>query len=145
MANKVVKNNNSQIFLYRQFINMNPIQKRFILFLVGCIGSRTLLAIIAKKIALQYLPIMGYLALLLATGFLYIFLTGSRKTGLEVGGDKIWWNWLRPIHAILYLLFAYNAIIKNRQSWKYLALDVSIGLGAVLIHHFKENNFYKLV
>ena len=124
---------------------MNPIQKRFILFLVGCIGSRTLLAIIAKKIALQYFPIMGYLALLPATGFLYIFVTGSRKTGLEVGGDKIWWNWLRPIHAILYLLFAYNAIIKNRQSWKYLALDVSIGLGVFLIHHFKENNFYKLV
>ena len=25
-----------------------------------------------------------------------------RKTGLEVFGDKIWWNNLRPIHGILY-------------------------------------------
>ena len=124
---------------------MNQIQKRFVLFLVGCIGSRTLLAIIAKKINLEYLPIMGYLALLPALGFLYIFVTGTRKTGLEVGGDKIWWNWLRPIHSLIYFLFAYNAIAKNRQSWKYLALDVSLGLGAFLIHHFNENNFYKLL
>ena len=124
---------------------MNSIQKRFVLFLVGCIGIRTLFVIIAQKIALQYLPILGYLALLPAIGFLYIFLSGSRKTGLEVGGDKIWWDWLRPVHSLIYFLFAYNAIVKNRQSWKYLALDVTIGLGAFLVHHFNENNFYKLV
>ena len=124
---------------------MNPIQKRFPLFLFGCIGIRILFVIIAKKIALRYLPILGYLALLIAIGFLYIFVTGSRKTGFEIGGDKIWWDWLRPVHSLIYFLFAYNAIAKNRQSWKYLALDVCIGLGAFLIHHFKENNFYKLV
>ena len=89
---------------------MNPIQKRFALFLFGCIGIRILFVIIAKKIALRYLPILGYLALLIAIGFLYIFVTGSRKTGFEIGGDKIWWDWLRPVHSLIYFLFAYNAI-----------------------------------
>ena len=59
---------------------------------------------------------------------LVIFLTGSRKTGQEVFGNKIWWNNLRPVHAILYTLFAYNAINKNKEVWIYLLIDVIIGL-----------------
>ncbi len=124
---------------------MNTIQRRFLYFMVGCIGTRTLLTILAKKIDNNYLPILGYIALLPAIGFLYIYVTGSRKTGLEVGGDKIWWNSLRPLHSFLYFLFAYNAITKNSQSWKILALDVSIGFLAFIFHHFKEKNFYKLM
>ena len=124
---------------------MNSIQKRFLSFLIGCIGVRFLLVAIANKLDLHYLPIMGYLAILPAIGFLYIFFTGSRKTGLEVQGDKIWWNFMRPIHALLYLAFAYLAISKNRDSWKALFLDVVIGLIAFLSYHFSEDNFSKLV
>ena len=124
---------------------MNTIQRRFLYFLIGCIGSRTLLTILAKKIDNNYLPILGYIALLPAMGFLYIYATGSRKTGIEVGGDKIWWNSLRPLHSFLYFLFAYNAIIKNKQSWKILALDVSIGLLAFFIYHSKEGTFQQLM
>ena len=124
---------------------MNPIQKRFLLFLIGCIGSRSLFAILAKNISIKYLPILGYIALLPAIGFIYIYLTGSRKTGLEVGGEKIWWNDLRPLHAVLYFLFAYNAIYKHAYSWKYLAADVLIGLIAFLYHHYMEGNFSKLL
>ena len=81
---------------------MNNIQKRFLLFLVGCIGVRTLFVIAAKNSPVRYLKYLGYLALLPAIGFVYIFLTGSRQTGAEVFGEKIWWNDLRPIHALLY-------------------------------------------
>jgi hypothetical protein len=123
---------------------MNPIQKRFLLFLIGCIGSRTLFAILAKNISVNYLPVLGYIALLPAIGFIYIYVSGSRKTGVEVGGEKIWWNDLRPIHALLYLLFAYNAIYKNADSWKYLAVDVVIGLVSFLIHHVYVGSFSKL-
>ena len=45
---------------------------------------------------------LGYLALLPATEFIYIYLTGSMKTGAESFGEKIWWNNLRPIHSILF-------------------------------------------
>ena len=123
---------------------MNTIQKRFLLFLFGCIGTRTLLVYLAYIANKTYLRYMGYLSVLPAIGFFYLFLTGSRKTGGEVFGDKIWWNNLRPIHGILYLLFAYNAIDGNPYAWIYLLVDVVIGLANFLFFHYKNNNFKKL-
>ena len=115
---------------------MNNIQKRFLLFLIGCIGIRFFLVYIAKNISIDLLKYMGYILLLPAIGFIYIYLTGMRKTGPEVFGDKIWWNNLRPIHGLLYLLFAYNAIYGNKNAWIYLFIDVLLGLTSFLIYHF---------
>jgi hypothetical protein len=123
---------------------MNNIQKRFLLFLIGCIGLRSLFVIIAKNIDIKFLPYLGYLALLPIFGFIYIFATDSRKTGVEVFGDKIWWNNLRPLHALLYGLFAYNAIIGNTRAWIYLFVDVLFGVFSFLIFHFKNGDFSKL-
>jgi len=123
---------------------MNDIQKRFLLFLIGCIGTRSLFVLIAKNAGPKYLPLLGYLALLPAIGFIYIYLTGSRKTGAEVFGEKIWWNDLRPLHSLLYFLFAYNAIIGNTKAWIYLLIDVVFGLVSFLIFHFKNGDFKKL-
>jgi hypothetical protein len=115
---------------------MDNVHKRFLLFLVGCIGTRLLLVYIAKNINTTLLRYMGYITLLPAFGFMYIFLTGSRKTGAEVLGDKIWWNDLRPIHALLYFAFSYNAINGNPYSWVYLFVDVMLGLVSFLAYHF---------
>jgi len=115
------------------------------MFLFGCIGVRSLFVIIAKYINTKYLKYIGYLALLPAIGFMYIYLTGSRKTGAETFGEKIWWNNLRPIHSILYFLFAYNAIIGNKDSWIYLLVDVLLGLISFLIHHYVNGDFFKLM
>ncbi len=123
---------------------MNDMQKRFLLFLIGCIGIRTLFVLIAKTASAYYLPILGYLALLPAIGFVYIYLTGSRQTGAEVLGEKIWWNNLRPLHAALYFLFAYNAINGNKMAYQYLMYDVVIGLGAFLAFHYKNGDFKKV-
>ena len=114
---------------------MNTIQKRFILFLFGCIGTRSLLVYIAKTTNKTVLKMMGYLALLPAFGFFYIYFTGSRKTGMEVFGDKIWWNNLRPIHGTLYSLFAYNAINGNSNAYMFLLIDVIFGLISFLTYH----------
>ncbi len=76
---------------------MNNIQKRFLLFLLGCIPVRLSFMLIAKNYT-NYLKIMSYFALTISIGFFYIFSTGSRTTGTETFGDKIWWNNLRPIH-----------------------------------------------
>jgi len=124
---------------------MNHLQQRFLLFLFGCVGIRSLFVIIARYINTKYLKYLGYLALLPAIGFIYIYLTGTRKTGAEVFGEKIWWNNLRPIHSILYFLFAYNAIIGNKQSWKYLLVDVIIGLISFLIHHYTNGDILKIL
>jgi hypothetical protein len=87
---------------------------------------------------------MGYIAILPALGFFYIFFTGSRKTGDEVFGDKIWWNNLRPVHGLLYALFAYNAIRGNPTSWVYLLVDVLIGLISFLTFHYYNGSFAQL-
>ena len=124
---------------------MSDIQKRFLLFIFGCIGMRTLFVVIAKNIDIKFLPYLGYLALVMAAGFIYIFLTGSRKTGMETFGAKIWWNDLRPVHGLLYLLFAYNAINKNNGAWVYLLVDVIVGLTSFLWFHYYNGDFSKLV
>ena len=120
---------------------MNHIKERMLLFLIGCIGVRSLFVIIAKYISIHYLKYLGYLALLPAIGFMYIYITGGRKTGPETFGDKIWWNNLRPIHSILYFLFAYNAIIGNTQAWIYLLVDVLFGLISFLTYHYIKGDF----
>ena len=124
---------------------MNDMQKRFLLFLIGCIGVRSILVLLAKNTSVYVLKILGYLALLPAIGFIYIYLTGSRQTGAEVFGEKIWWNNLRPIHAILYLLFAYNAINGVKSAYQYLLIDVVIGLISFLVYHYKSGDFAKLI
>lgn len=123
---------------------MNNIQKRFLLFLIGCIGIRTLFVYIAKTIDIKYLPILGYIALPIGIGFIIIYLKGLRKTGQEVFGEKIWWNKLRPIHGLLYILFAYFAITQNTKAWQLLLLDVVIGFSTFLIYHYRQGDFKKL-
>lgn len=123
---------------------MNDLQKRFLSFLIGCIGTRAFFVYIAKNISLKYLPLLGYLAILPMAGFIYIYLSGSRKTGAEVMGGKIWWNDLRPVHALLYGLFAYYAIQRASFAWKFLLADVLIGFFAFIIYHYNQGNFDKL-
>ncbi len=112
------------------------LKRRFALFLLGCIPVRCALVYTARTLPASRLPIMGWFALIPAIGFLYIFLSGSRKTGAEVAGGKIWWNTLRPVHAALYFAFAYMAIHQqNPQSWLALLADVALGLVAFGVHH----------
>ena len=123
---------------------MNNMQKRFMLFLFGCIPTRLALVYLAKNISIDYLPILGYITLIMGISFAYLFLSGTRQTGAEVFGDKIWWNNLRPIHSLFYLIFSYYAINKMREGWIYLLYDVIFGLFSFLIFHYINNDFLKL-
>ncbi len=114
---------------------MNNITKRMLLFLIGCIGTRSAFVLLAKFLDKKYLPYMGYLGLIIAIGFSIIFITGIRDTGPEVFGDRIWWNNLRPIHALLYFIFAYLAINQNDYAWVPLLIDVLLGLTLFFIFH----------
>jgi hypothetical protein len=114
---------------------MDNLQKRFLLFLIGCIGTRVSFVILSKYINTEYLPYLGYLALIPAIGFFYIWISGARKTGDEVFGEKIWWNNLRPFHGLMYGLFAYAAINKSENAWIFLLVDVTFGLFSFLMHH----------
>jgi hypothetical protein len=122
---------------------MNSIQKRFILFLFGCISVRSIFVIISKNYQ-NYLPLMGKLAFIPAIGFLYIYFNNLRTTGNGAFGEKIWWTHLRPIHGLLYGVFGLLAINSNCYSWVVLLIDVIIGLISFLVYHYNEGNFSKL-
>ena len=124
---------------------MNNIQKRFLLFLIGCIGLRTLLVKFVKDIDAKWLPYLGAISICISIGFIYVYISGSRTTGSEVFGDKIWWNSLRPFHAMMYLLFGINAIAMHNNAWWFLAVDVCVGLIAFLYYHYTEGSFSKLI
>tara|TARA_B100000131_G_scaffold300802_1_gene322472 strand:+ start:16 stop:390 length:375 start_codon:yes stop_codon:yes gene_type:complete len=124
---------------------MNTIQKRFLAFLLLCIPVRIGFVFIAKKVDIKYLPYLGYLAILPAIGFAYIYIFGKRKTGGETFGQKIWWNNLRPLHSILYFIFAYLALKKSNNAYIILLLDVIIGLISFVIYHYSVGSFRKLI
>jgi hypothetical protein len=118
------------------YIQMDKLIVRILLFMIGCMGVRSLFVYVSKNISVEYLPLLGYLALLPAIGFTYIYLTNSRTTGPEVFGDVIWWNYLRPVHALLYTLFACYAISGNKSAWVWLLIDLIVGLVGFLNYHW---------
>jgi hypothetical protein len=119
---------------------MNDLQKRFYLFIFGCIGVRTLFTVAAAYASVSTLHIMGILALIPVLGWLNIMLFGERDTGPEVFGGKIWWQNLRLVHTLLWAGFAYGAISGFRSAYRLLAIDTAFGLGAFLFHHYGNGN-----
>ncbi len=111
---------------------MNPLQRRALLFLLGCIPTRAAFTYAAAKSQTSTLPLLGALAALPAIGFLVIYFTGARKTGAETGGAPIWWNALRPIHAFLWAAFAFLAFFGKSWAWIILAADTLFGTLAFL-------------
>ena len=110
--------------------------KRALLFLVGCMGARLSLTYAAYRFP-ELLPWLGLFAACVSAGFTLIYVNGWRKTGVETGGQAIWWNNLRPVHAILYGLFAVLALKGVKEhAWKVLLLDTIIGFLAFVSHHF---------
>ena len=128
-------------FLYNM---LSSIQKRFLMFLIGCIGVRSLFAYVAKHSSKQSLFYLGMLALIPAIGFIIIYFSGIRTSGPEVFGEKIWWNELRIVHALLYILFAIYAFQNKSFAWIPLAIDVIVGLIAFLFYHNKVGSFESL-
>ena len=107
--------------------------ERIVLFLVGCMSVRLLLVYVAKTLPLTLLRYMGYVLLLPAFGLFYSY--AMKSPGVGAFGGNIWWNQLRPLHGILYLLFSYHAIQGHPHAWMYLAVDVFIGFTSVVIHY----------
>lgn len=104
-------------------------RKRALLFLLGCIPVRLLVVYLARANP-ELLPALGALALLPALGFAILYAFDLRKTGPEVFGGAIWWNSLRPLHALLWGTFAVLALRHSPHAWKVLLADTLLGLAA---------------
>lgn len=124
---------------------LSDLQKRFLAFLIGCIGVRSLLVILVKRIPIKYLPYLGLLALGPILGWINIIFFNPRTTGQETFGAKIWWGPIRPIHLMNYIIFAILAFKKNKYAYVPLLFDVIFGLLAFLIYHWSVGNFSKLL
>lgn len=120
---------------------MNDFQKRFLMFIIGCMGARSALAYATKVINPDYLPYIGIIILIGAIRFIYLFFTNP--TGPQFLGKDIWWNNIRPVHFIFYLLFAITAFMKKSYAWVFLALDVLFAFGSFLFYHFVLNDDFK--
>lgn len=103
------------------------------LFAFGCIPTRLLTVYVAKTYK-NVLPYMAPIAVVIAVGFMLIYLFKLRETGAETFGEKIWWNDLRPVHSILYATFAYMAVYHPNSAWPVLLVDLMIGTGAWANH-----------
>lgn len=120
------------------------LRKRFALFLLICIPARLALTALAKYMPINLLPILGAVYLVIGVSFLYLNLFNKRKTGIETGGNAIWWNDLRPVHGFLAIMFAILALSKVRDAWIVLAADTLFGLIAFITYHGIQKNFSKL-
>ena len=134
---------------------MNTIQNRFLLYLFGCIGMRTLITIVAKNLnknfnnntTKKYFKYFSLITLSMGLGFLYIYIFGSKKADsqLKWANSKVWWNDYRIIHAILYISFSIMALLQLNNAWVLLALDTLLGLIIFLNYHYVNGNFNKLI
>lgn len=98
-----------------------------VVFLIGCIGARLAISITAKNVSKQNLKYMGYLFLIPAIGIITLYIADLRTHGFEAQG-KIWWNKVRPLHGVLFLLFSIYAIKQEDFAWMVLLFDTLIGL-----------------
>lgn len=99
--------------------------KRTLLFAI-CILTRTFIMLTAKYKCREEIVqhVLCFFGLAVAIGLITLWLTGRRKTGWETQGRIIWWNWLRPIHAVLWGLFAVQIYRKCDTAWRILAADL---------------------
>lgn len=106
------------------------------LFLAGCVPTRLILAVLIARASSALLKPIAIVTAIIAIGFLTLFLTGWRKTGVETGGKPIWWNSLRPVHAGMYAAVAFCAWTGRRElAWKLVCLDLVVGLLAFTAHY----------
>lgn len=110
--------------------------KRILLFIFGCIAVRLSLVWAAANVRDEWLLYMGIAALAVAVGFIIIHQYGLRQTGPEVFGESIWWDNMRPIHALMYATFFILAVTGRRSpAWKVLLLDAILGFVAFAKFH----------
>ena len=97
------------------------------LYLLLCLPIRFLLALCPLYWP-SILLLVAYVSI--AFGFLGLYFTGWRKTGVETGGQPIWWRPYRLLHGLTYLLAAYFVYAKQGK-WATLVLlfDLMFSMG----------------
>ena len=114
-------NSNSKInVIYNNKMNKS------LLFMFVCLPARFLLAFLAYKINLYYLPFLSIISFFIGVQFIRHYIKNEPKIGFF--GSTVWWENYRLIHGIDYLLFSLAAFFKNKNAWFFLLLDAIFAL-----------------
>ena len=103
-----------------------------------CLIVRTVLIYLAylsvKSANSIYSLVFSLIYLTFCVGFLYQFIFKPRKKG--VFDEYIWWDYLRPVHALIYLYVSYLIYKKNMAFIPVLVADNLIGLTGHVFYHY---------
>ena len=111
-----------------------------IAFLLLCIPSRILIALLPKYIPDKYLKFYAIALLLIGLSFIYLYFLNLRLDAPEAGG-KTWWAQYRIIIGLLYIsasIYAFQG--KRNLIWIPLAIDILFGLVIFTIKHLNISN-----
>lgn len=106
---------------------------RKLLFIFACLPIRILYIYLAKKASLKYLFYLGIIAIMIGTSFIYQSKKGKKTGGF---GGPAWWHPVRNIHGILWILFGILAVMRKKQAYVVLIIDIIIGIITFI------NNYY---
>ena len=108
------------------------------LFLLGCIGTRLALTFGAYKLSTisskSRNKQVGAVAMLIGISFILLWALNLRQTAREstgeltAKGNKVWWNYLRPIHGMMWILFGILMYRSYKHAWVVLLLDTLLGV-----------------
>ena len=116
--------------------------RKYVLFLLICIPARIGIAYLSYLfsdprhrgiVSHLFAAVLGITALAWLGLFFGII---SRGEGFEAAGNRIWWNYLRPVHALLYILYIAHYAAKRENGWIFMAADPVIGLSFSLANKF---------
>ena len=118
---------------------------RYSVFLFGCIGARLLYTFFSYMAEGTTLQILGFLALYPVVYWSYLLFVSEKGSNLSMISDIMWWKNLRPIHLILWALFAYLALSNHPLAYVVLLVDTAFGATAFFLHHHSEGNLNAMI
>ncbi len=110
---------------------MNERLKKILLFFLLCIPLRLLLVYLVYKLP-NYIFFFKILYFIMALGFLNTFINYKKNSKGAFDGI-VWWNNLRILNSICYLLFV---IFQNKNSYLFLFPDIIIGVICFIKQYF---------
>jgi hypothetical protein len=113
------------------FLRQNVKKKMVSKFWQFCVPVRVLLAIAVCFLPTRFLPYAGALALFGVAGLLYRFFTYT-DSQLGAFNQRVTWNSVRPLHAMIWALFAVLAVSKNTRAKWIPFVDVAVGVAFYL-------------
>lgn len=103
-----------------------------------CLIVRTVLIYLAylsvKATNPNYRLVFSLIYLTFCFGFLYQFVFKPRQNGAF--NQYIWWDYLRPVHAVIYLYVSYLIYEKNMVFIPVLVADNLIGFTGHVFYHY---------